>query len=143
MPSSVSAACAGQTSRSPRWTGSCARTGLRQLLVRLHHDYPVRTLAITENGAAYTDPPPVDGRLHDPERTRYIAAHVAAVGQAIEAGVPVSGYFAWSLLDNFEWAQGFSNRFGVVYVDYASQQRTLKDSGRWYRSLIAALQFGA
>jgi len=112
-------------------------SGLRQLLVRLHRDYPVRGLAVTENGAAYADPPVVDGRLHDPQRTRYLAEHVAAVGEAIGAGVPVMGYFAWSLLDNFEWAQGYANRFGLVHVDYATQRRTLKDSGRWYRSLIA------
>jgi beta-glucosidase len=112
-------------------------SGLRQLLQRLDRDYPVRSLAVTENGAAYADTPPIDGRLHDPERTRYIAEHVAAVGQAVEDGVPVTAYFAWSLLDNFEWAQGFSNRFGLVYVDYATQRRILKDSGRWYRDLIA------
>ncbi len=112
-------------------------SGLRQLLVRLDRDYPVGSLAVTENGAAYADAPPVDGRLHDPERTLYIADHVAAVGQAVDDGVPVMAYFAWSLLDNFEWAQGFSNRFGLVYVDYATQRRILKDSGRWYRGLIA------
>jgi beta-glucosidase len=111
-------------------------SGLRQLLVRLDRDYPVGSLAVTENGAAYADAPPFDGRLHDPERTRYIADHVAAVGQAADDGVPVMAYFAWSLLDNFEWAQGFSNRFGLVYVDYATQRRILKDSGRWYRGLI-------
>jgi beta-glucosidase len=112
-------------------------SGLSQLLGRLYRDYPVSGLAVTENGAAYADPPAVDGRLHDPERTRYLADHVSAVSQAIAAGVPVTAYFAWSLLDNFEWAQGFSNRFGVVYVDFATQRRMLKDSGRWYRSLIA------
>jgi beta-glucosidase len=84
----------------------------------------------------------VDGRLHDPERTRYLAEHVAAVGQAIGAGVPVMGYFAWSLMDNFEWGQGYTNRFGVVHVDYATQRRTLKDSGRWYRSMIASSVHG-
>jgi beta-glucosidase len=117
-------------------------SGLRQLLVRLQRDYPVRSLAVTENGAAYVDPPVVDGRLHDPERTRYLAEHVAAVGQAIGAGVPVMGYFAWSLMDNFEWGQGYTNRFGVVHVDYATQRRTLKDSGRWYRSMIASSVHG-
>jgi beta-glucosidase len=111
--------------------------GLRQLLLRLHRDYPVGSLAVTENGAAYTDAPPIDGQLHDPERTRYLARHVAAVGEALGEGVPLVAYFVWSLLDNFEWAQGYRNRFGLVYVDYASQRRVLKDSGRWYRSLIA------
>jgi beta-glucosidase len=112
-------------------------SGLGQLLQRLHNEYPVQSLAVTENGAAYADAPPVDGRLADPERTRYIADHVAAVGQALGNGVPVTAYFAWSLLDNFEWAQGFSNRFGLVHVDYATQRRILKDSGRWYRGLIS------
>jgi beta-glucosidase len=112
-------------------------SGLRQLLLRLDRDYPVGSLAVTENGAAYADAPPVNGRQHDPERTRYIADHVAAVGQAFDDGVPVMAYFAWSLLDNFEWAQGYSKRFGLVYVDYATQRRILKDSGRWYRGLIA------
>jgi beta-glucosidase len=97
----------------------------------------VRSLAITENGAAYTDPPVVDGRLHDPQRTRYLAEHVSAAGEALGDGVPLAAYFVWSLLDNFEWAQGYSNRFGVVHVDFATQRRTLKDSGRWYRSQIA------
>jgi beta-glucosidase len=112
-------------------------SGLRRLLLRLHRDYPVRSLAVTENGAAYADAPVVDGRLHDPERTRYLAEHVAAVGQALSDGAPLMAYFVWSFLDNFEWAQGFSNRFGLVSVDYATQQRTVKDSGRWYRRLIA------
>ncbi len=112
--------------------------GLTKLLVRLQRDYPVGSLAVTENGAAYADPPAVAGRLHDPQRTRYLAGHIAAVGDAIGEGVPVSAYFVWSLVDNFEWAQGYSNRFGLVHVDYATQKRTLKDSGRWYRELIAA-----
>ncbi|MCA1644475.1 MAG: beta-glucosidase [Chloroflexi bacterium] len=112
-------------------------SGLRQLLVRLQRDYPVRSLAVTENGAAYADTPAADGQVHDPERTRYLAGHVAAAGQAIGAGVPLTAYFAWSFLDNFEWAKGYSRRFGVVYVDFATQRRTVKDSGRWYRSLIA------
>jgi beta-glucosidase len=112
--------------------------GLRQLLVRIHADYPVPPMAVTENGAAYTDPAPIDGRVHDPERIRYLAAHIDAVAHALDAGVPVTGYFVWSLLDNFEWAWGYGSRFGLVHVDYASQQRTIKDSGRWYRRLIAA-----
>ncbi len=111
-------------------------SSLTQLLLRLHRDYPISSLAVTENGAAYADPPTVDGQLHDPERTRYIAAHVAAVGDAISQGVPLMAYFVWSLLDNFEWAQGYANRFGVVHVDFSTQQRTVKDSGLWYRSLI-------
>jgi beta-glucosidase len=112
--------------------------GLRELLVRVQRDYPVSELVITENGAAYADAVSADGAVHDGERTRYIAEHIDAVGEALEAGVPVTGYFVWSLLDNFEWAQGYANRFGVVYVDYASQRRTVKDSGRWYQAMLAA-----
>jgi beta-glucosidase len=115
---------------------------LRQLLVRVHRDYPVTSVVVTENGAAYADPPAVDGRLRDPERTRYLAEHIGAVGQAIRAGVPVAGYFVWSLLDNFEWAHGYSNRFGLVHVDYGTQRRTLKDSGRWYRQLTVGHRAG-
>jgi beta-glucosidase len=112
--------------------------GLTQLLARVQRDYPVTSLAVTENGAAYADPPEADGRLHDPERTRYLAEHVFALGEAIQQGVPVTAYFVWSLLDNFEWAQGYSARFGVVSVDYATQRRIVKDSGRWYARLVAA-----
>jgi beta-glucosidase len=112
--------------------------GLKQLLVRLHRDYSIQRLAVTENGAAYPDPPVLSGRLVDLERTRYIAEHIEAVGEAISEGVPVTGYFVWSLLDNFEWAHGYGKRFGVVHVDYATQRRTVKDSGHWYRRLIAA-----
>ena len=114
--------------------------GLTQLLMRLHRDYPIKALAITENGAAYADTAPaaVDGRVYDPERTRYVAQHISAAGDAIRADAPLTSYFAWSFLDNFEWAQGYSNRFGVVYVDYATQRRTLKDSGRWYRAFISS-----
>jgi beta-glucosidase len=113
-------------------------SGLTRLLVRLSQDYPVQRVAVTENGAAYADAPSPDGQLHDPERTRYIAEHVAALGQALAAGVPLTAYFVWSLLDNFEWAKGYSNRFGLVYVDFATQERLLKDSGRWYRSLVSS-----
>jgi beta-glucosidase len=111
--------------------------GLTKLLVRLHRDYPVKGIAITENGAAYTDPPALDGRLADPERTQFIADHVAAAAEAVRQGVPLEGFFVWSLLDNFEWAQGYANRFGLVSVDYATQRRVIKDSGRWYARLIA------
>jgi beta-glucosidase len=113
-------------------------SGLCDLLVRIHRDYPIENVAVTENGAAYEDVPAANGQVHDPERTRYIADHIAAVAQARRAGVPVTGYFVWSLLDNFEWAQGYTNRFGIVHVDFQTQQRTIKDSGRWYRQMIAA-----
>lgn len=109
--------------------------GLTELLVRLHRDWPVPPLYVMENGAAFRDTC-VDGRVHDAERTAYLAAHIAAVGDALARGVPVAGYMVWSLLDNFEWASGYTKRFGIVHVDYATQQRTLKDSGRWYRDFL-------
>jgi beta-glucosidase len=79
-----------------------------------------------------------DGAVHDPDRIAYLDAHLRAVAQAVDEGVDVRGYYTWSLLDNFEWAEGYSKRFGLVHVDYETQQRTPKDSYRWYRDLIAA-----
>ncbi len=111
--------------------------GLRELLSRLVNDYPVGRLAITENGAAYPDQKS-DGRVSDPERTRYLAEHLEAAARAVDEGVPLRGYFAWSLLDNFEWAWGFTRRFGIVHVDFETQRRTVKDSGHWYREFIGA-----
>ncbi|GBD19521.1 Beta-glucosidase [bacterium HR27] len=110
--------------------------GLEQLLVRLQRDYRPQAIVITENGAAFPDEP-VDGRVHDDRRIAYLAAHIAAVRRALDAGVPVRGYFVWSLLDNFEWAHGYSKRFGIVYVDYATLARLPKASFHWYRQLIA------
>ncbi|MBX6773172.1 MAG: beta-glucosidase [Chloroflexi bacterium] len=112
--------------------------GLFDLLLRLHRDYPIGALYITENGAAYDDPPPANGRVPDPRRIAYYAGHLTEAARAIAEGVPLHGYFAWSLMDNFEWAHGYSKRFGLVYVDYPTQQRTIKDSGYWYREVIAA-----
>jgi beta-glucosidase len=105
---------------------------LRALLLRLHEEYGVEKLYITENGAAYPDSPPVDGVLDDEARRSYLERHLRACRQALDAGAPLAGYFAWSLLDNFEWAFGYSKRFGIVYVDYDTQERTVKQSGRWY-----------
>ncbi len=116
--------------------------GLRELLSRLVKDYPVGRLAITENGAAYPDHT-FEGRVADPERTRYLAQHLEAAAAAVEEGVPLHGYFAWSLLDNFEWAWGFTRRFGIVHVDFETQRRTVKDSGHWYREFIGAHSGGA
>jgi beta-glucosidase len=113
--------------------------GLRKLLVRLGEEYPsLPPLYITENGAAYEDTVDADGAVHDEERTRFILDHVAAVGEAIDQGADVRGYFVWSLLDNFEWSWGYGKRFGIVRVDYGSFERTVKDSGRAYAGLIAA-----
>ncbi|MBL8329770.1 MAG: beta-glucosidase [Rubrivivax sp.] len=113
--------------------------GLTELLTRMHRDWPLPPLYVKENGAAFVDHL-VDGRVHDLERTDYIARHIAAVGDALAQGVPMAGYMVWSLLDNFEWASGYAKRFGIVHVDYATQQRTLKDSALWYRAFLASQQ---
>jgi beta-glucosidase len=103
---------------------------------RTYGDLPVY---ITENGAAFADPPSAeDGRVHDPLRVDYLARHLRAVREAIRAGVDVRGYMVWSLLDNLEWSLGYSKRFGIVHVDYANQRRTPKDSARYYTEVIAS-----
>jgi beta-glucosidase len=112
--------------------------GLYELLVRLHQEYRPGTLYITENGAAYPDTVAEDGQVHDPERTEYLRTHFAQARRAIAAGVPLVGYFVWSLMDNFEWARGYSQRFGVVYTDYATQRRIVKDSGRYLAEVARA-----
>jgi beta-glucosidase len=111
-------------------------SGLTELLLRLHRDWRVPPLYIKENGAAFRDEVAADGHVHDGERVAYLAAHIAAVGQALAQGVPMAGYMVWSLLDNFEWASGYAKRFGIVHVDYATQRRTPKDSARWYREFL-------
>ena len=105
---------------------------LRNLLLRLHTDYPPVPLVITENGSAWDDEVGPTGSVHDPERVDYLRAHLLAAHEALVAGVDLRGYLAWSLLDNFEWAFGYSKRFGIVHVDYGTQLRTVKDSGLWY-----------
>lgn len=112
--------------------------GLYELLTRVHREYTPPAIYVTENGAAFGDVRGHDGRVHDPERIAYISEYLDAVGQAIAEGVPVKGYFVWSLLDNFEWSLGYGRRFGLVYVDYPTQERVPKDSFFWYRDLIAA-----
>ena len=109
--------------------------GLTELLLRLHRDYPVPPLYVTENGGAFRDELR-DGRVQDEGRTRYIREHIAAVGEALRQGVKMEGYMVWSLMDNFEWASGYEKRFGIVHVDYATQRRTLKDSALWYRDFL-------
>jgi beta-glucosidase len=101
----------------------------------MHQDYVLPALYITENGGAFKDNV-VNGRVHDADRTNYISAHIAAVAHAMKLGVPMAGYMVWSLLDNFEWASGYDKRFGIVRVDYQTQERTLKDSARWYRDFL-------
>jgi len=108
--------------------------GLTELLERLHADYRLPPIYITENGAAYVDRL-VDGRVADADRIRYLRSHIAAMADAMKRGVDVRGYFVWSLIDNFEWADGYSKRFGIVHVDYETGRRTPKDSAIWYRGL--------
>lgn len=117
--------------------------GLRALLVRLTNDYPsLPPLYVTENGASYDDVVAEDGAVHDREREAYILAHIDAVARAIDEGADVRGYFVWSLLDNFEWAWGYAKRFGIVRVDYETQERTVKDSARAFARVIAAARAG-
>jgi beta-glucosidase len=115
--------------------------GLYQLLLRLHSAYDVPKIYITENGVSYLDGPGADGQVHDERRTSYLRDHLAACQRAMSAGVPLAGYFYWSLIDNFEWGHGYEQRFGIVHVDYQTQQRTPKDSFFWYRDAIAANGF--
>jgi beta-glucosidase len=109
-------------------------SGMTELLLSLKQNYPDQPLMITENGAAFADEV-VDGRIHDIQRVSYLHDHIAAVLDAYEQGVDVRGYFAWSLLDNFEWAWGYERRFGIIRVDYETLERTWKDSAFWYRTL--------
>lgn len=110
---------------------------LRRLLVRISGEYRLPPLYITENGAAFADQVSADGRVHDPRRLEYLRQHFIQARLAMQDGVDLRGYFAWSLLDNFEWAFGYSKRFGLIHVDYATQQRRLKDSAEWYARVIA------
>jgi len=110
--------------------------GLYNILGRLHFDYAFPAIYITENGAAFPDEVNADGEVDDPARLSYIKRHLEMVYNAIQISVPVKGYFVWSLLDNFEWGYGYSKRFGIVYVDFRSQQRIPKSSAKWYRQVI-------
>jgi beta-glucosidase len=112
--------------------------GLTSLLLRLHREYAPPRLYVTENGAAYADVRGHDGSVVDLERAAYVRSHLDAVRRAIAQGVPVQGYYVWSLLDNFEWAFGYSKRFGIVFVDYPTLERVPKASFAAYRDLIAA-----
>jgi beta-glucosidase len=113
-----------------------APEGLSKLLVRIENDYRPGPIYVTENGSAYDDVVGPDGNIDDAGRRRYLKLHLGAMKNAIDAGVPVKGYFAWSLVDNFEWAEGYRKRFGLVHIDYGTQQRRLKDSGKWYRDFL-------
>lgn len=109
--------------------------GLTELLERLYRDYAPKALVVTENGAAFKDHIE-DGCVRDADRTDYFQTHIHACLQAVKLKVPLTGYFAWSLMDNFEWASGHAKRFGLIYVDYATQNRVFKDSAHWYRSFL-------
>jgi beta-glucosidase len=111
---------------------------LTELLDRLHQEYPHVPILLTENGAACADYVGQDGSVQDPERIRYLDGHLRAVLQAREAGSDVLGYFVWSLMDNFEWAYGYSKRFGLVWIDYPTRTRIPKDSFRWYAQTVRA-----
>jgi beta-glucosidase len=110
---------------------------LHSVLTRVHREWTKLPLWITENGIALNDYVTPDGRCHDPERIDYYAAHFRAAARAIQDGVPLEGYIVWSLMDNFEWAAGYSLRFGLVYVDYATQARVAKSSAEWFTRVIA------
>lgn len=110
---------------------------LTRLLVRIKKDYRAPPLWVTENGCAFKDEPGPDGKVHDAARIKFFEEHLEAVHRAIADGVDLRGYFAWSLLDNFEWAHGYSKRFGLIYVDYPTQKRVIKDSGHWYSRVVA------
>ncbi len=113
-----------------------APDGLHDALVDLNRTYAPPEIVVTENGAAYPDRVDPDGRVRDGDRISYLARHVAAAADALRAGVPLTGYFVWSLLDNYEWSFGYTRRFGLVHVDYGSQRRTPKDSASWYQRLV-------
>jgi beta-glucosidase len=119
-----------------------APDGLEDLLVSLHEQFPALPLIITENGAAFDDVEE-DGRVRDPKRIDYLRRHFTAAHRAMARGVDLRGYLVWSLLDNFEWSFGYDKRFGLVRVDYETQERIVKDSGRWLSELIATRRIPA
>ncbi|MFE9097343.1 GH1 family beta-glucosidase [Streptomyces sp. NPDC007264] len=112
--------------------------GITTLLLRLTHEYGARKLYVTENGSAFPDAVRADGTVDDPERREYLERHLAACAAAARQGAPLAGYFAWSLLDNFEWAYGYDKRFGLVHVDFRTQRRTVKGSGHRYADIVRA-----
>lgn len=109
---------------------------LYRLLCRLYFEYQIPKLYINENGAAYSDSPDASGSVKDVRRIQFLRDHLIQVHRAIQAGVPLAGYLTWSFMDNFEWANGYTKRFGLVWVDYETQKRILKDSAFWYRKVI-------
>ncbi len=114
--------------------------GLRDVLVNVGRNYPVGKLYVTENGAAFPDVWDGGETVSDPRRIDYLRAYITACAEAIEQGAPLYGYFVWSLMDNFEWSEGYAKRFGLVYIDYPTQRRLIKESGRWYAALLNAFR---
>ncbi len=111
--------------------------GFYNLLTRVNGRYKPKAIEITENGCSYGDVPDETGRVPDERRTNFFRGYLGAVGRAHKSGLPIRGYAAWSLLDNFEWAEGYTQRFGFVFVDFRTLKRTVKDSGKWYAQLAA------
>jgi beta-glucosidase len=112
--------------------------GIHEVLLRIWKDYqPTCEIMVTENGVPVPDGLDFDGHVRDERRVRYLKNHIFQVQRAIEDGVPVRGYLHWSLMDNFEWALGYTPRFGLVYVDFRTLKRSIKDSGRWFAKVIA------
>ena len=114
--------------------------GLRDVLVNVGRNYPVGKLYVTENGAAFPDAWDGGDTVSDPRRVDYLRAYITGCAEAVEQGAPLSGYFVWSLMDNFEWSEGYAKRFGLVYIDYPTQRRVIKESGRWYAALLKAFR---
>jgi beta-glucosidase len=112
--------------------------GLANILKRIHREYAPKALVVTESGAAFDDHLDGNDDIHDQQRIDYLRAHIQTVAQVIREGVPIKGYVVWSFLDNYEWSEGYRKRFGLVYVDYPTQRRIIKDSGRWYASFVAS-----
>jgi beta-glucosidase len=112
--------------------------GLQESLLRVHREYEPQKIYIAENGAAFDYPVDAEGRIADTKRVSYLREHLLAAHRAIADGVPLAGYFTWSLMDNFEWGYGYKKKFGLFAVDFATQERSPKDSALWYRDVVAA-----
>jgi beta-glucosidase len=110
--------------------------GIYDILTRVHYEYHFPKIYITENGAAFVDSKQPDGRIHDERRVKFLQEYLKAAAQAVGHGVPLAGYYVWSLLDNFEWAHGYDKRFGIIHVDFESLERSLKDSAYWYQDFL-------
>ena len=107
------------------------------VLMRVHLDYRPAKIYVTENGASYPDAPDASKRVADTRRIAFMRDHLLAARRAMGEGVPLEGYFAWSLMDNYEWDHGYTQRFGLTWIDYATQERIPEDSALWYREVIA------